>query len=380
MCVEQHRAVSRATRGGRACGSGRRRTDAAARRSRVGVGAIPVSAVTVGSRSPASGTPAEGALLHAPGTASVRVVGLRSSVLTVVLLGQVQGTDPTPVAVDEVLGLLRRPLSARHLRRQALSGSTGGRAHAPGSLQRCPTRCTAVRGGRARAAVSGRHAPSREQQRCHRRQRADGVHPMTGHRLLLPNAWTVPHSSAPGSPSQRHRSAKKSSQPSPVRGRRPAARSSPRDTAGADAQGGARFAPHPRRRSSRPSTGSIRRRSHLRDQQLWRAEAGRPARRTHLDDDQAGEDRLAARHHDVRLGERLRNVLRDRIADTERTADGLAGSRPLRHDTWRTCSWTVRMGWDASPAPRCTGRHVGRRADQRPLERTGRDAPRRQPL
>ncbi len=157
----------------------------------------------------------------APGRLPVRVVGLRSSVLTVIVLGQVEGTDLTPVAVHDVLGLLRRPLSARRLRRQALSGSTGGGAHVPGSLQRRPTRCTAVRGGRAWAAVSARKAPSREQHRCRRGQRADGVHRMTGHRFLLPNAWTVPGSSAPVSHSQRHRWDTKTSQPSPGRASTP---------------------------------------------------------------------------------------------------------------------------------------------------------------
>ncbi len=272
MCAERHRSVSWATRGGR--GPRKRRGGRPARRSRTrhlrtarragagpcrrggadeprggrsltgvrGSGGQPGMMTAPDSAPPRPAPPAEGALVHLDGFQPVSC-----SVLMVIVLGQIERTDLSPVAVHEVLGLLRRPLSARRLRRQALYGSTAGRAHAPGSLQRRPTRCTAVRGGRAGAAVSARQTPSREQHRRHRRQRADGVHLIPGHRFLLPNAWTVPGSPAPVSHSQRHSWATKTSQPSPGGGATP----------GTD------------------KVIFVRLRSHSRDQRFWRAEAVR---------------------------------------------------------------------------------------------------------
>jgi hypothetical protein len=79
----------------------------------------------------------------------------------VVAFGQVEGTDPAPVAVHEVFGLPHRPLSAWRVRRQALLGLSRGGALAPDIPQRRPARNPAGYRSRARPAPSARQAPAR---------------------------------------------------------------------------------------------------------------------------------------------------------------------------------------------------------------------------
>ena len=73
-----------------------------------------------------------------PGRPPICAVGPRTSVLMAIWLGQVEGTDLTPVTVHDVFGLPHGPLSARRAGRQALPGLGGGGAHAPCSPQRRP--------------------------------------------------------------------------------------------------------------------------------------------------------------------------------------------------------------------------------------------------
>jgi hypothetical protein len=124
------------------------------------------------------------------------------SVLMVVAFGQVEGTEPTPVAVHEVFGLLHRPLSPWRVRRQALLGLDWSGSPAPDLPQRRPAGC----GSSARPAPSARQAPTREKYRGHHRQCAGGIDLMTGHWLLLPDTrmdragFMCPGISSPTSP------------------------------------------------------------------------------------------------------------------------------------------------------------------------------------
>lgn len=56
------------------------------------------------------------------------------SVLTVIALGQVEGTELVPATVHKIFRFAHRTLSACHVRRQALPGRRPGGARAPTAL------------------------------------------------------------------------------------------------------------------------------------------------------------------------------------------------------------------------------------------------------